>query len=308
MIPELKSFRVRGEYLIGANVGLRVLLLHADAKSVVYDVDLNADCMDCFSLSQDGAFLASAFVYEDFQCIEIINLREEAIVSADSREAATILRVDRVHAIDLRIAPDGNTLVYLTRRRQPETYAVHVPTGQQRRIAETCAPSNGAWLSDRLLIPLREGRGSIQTSGWPLTVSPVALPSQHNVWRLIENPDARTIAMLDANAVVAHLRADNLETLWSRQIPGAGWIAYSGDGRFICVQEYTEKIEPASMLILDASSGQAVHRIHEPDRASYPLEGPRFLCDSGRFLNAETGQFEEGVSKPEFWIRIACPP
>jgi hypothetical protein len=105
---------------------------------------------------------------------------------------------------------------------------------------------------------------------------------------------------------VASLSVDTLQLMWQRYIPHAGWISYSGDGHFIAVPQHAPGGgRPERILMLDSSSGEVVRTVEEPEeQARYPLDGPRFLCYSGRFLNAETGEFEEGVSTPGFWDTI----
>ncbi len=303
MRPDLRSFRVKDHYLIGANVDMHVVVLQPDARSVAYDVDFEADCMHRFFLSQDGGLLAAAFAFEAFCCVEVVDLSRNPIITPESREAATVLRIDRVDALDVGIAPTGETLLYV-HATKPGGYAVHLPSGHRQRLPDTLAPMNGAWLTDAVLLPLGRGRGGIRVSYWPLAVSPVELPSKVRIWRLTERPSGQSIGML-TKGYVASLRADILEPLWKRAIAEADWISYSGDGRFIAVQQRAPAGGPVErIVVLDASSGEIARTIEQPEQALFPLDGPRFLCYSGRFLNAETGEFEEGVSAPGFWDKI----
>lgn len=301
MRSDLKTFRVNGHYLIGASLEERVIVLHPDARSVAYDVDFQADSGDQFSLSENGEFVAAAFAFENFCSVEVVDLRPNAIVSSDLREDATILRVDRVHAVDVVLAPSGR-LMCCTFTRKPGAHLVTVPEGAMQKVPNSACPTNGAWLTDRAILPCFRGTGGFIISYEPLAVRSTDLPSKKNVWRLIAHPSSETVAMMDAKGYVASLRADTLEPIWRRRIPEAGgWISYSGDGRFVAVQEseYTERFK--AITILDSQSGKEVRRVTERELATHPLDGPRFLCYSGRFLNAETGTFEEGVSTREFW-------
>ena len=305
MRPDLRSFRVKDHYLIGANVDMHVVVLQPDARSVAYDVDFEADCMHRFFLSQDGGLLAAAFAFEAFCCVEVVDLSRNPIITPESREAATVLRIDRVHALDVRIAPTGETLLYWRHGARSGTYAVHVPSGQRQKLAGVTFPTKGAWMTDSVMLPFDRRSGGVRVSYWPLTVSAVPLPSKTEVWQLIEHPSAEIVAMIDAEGQVAALHADTLEPLWQRRIAETDWISYSGDGRFIAVRQSAPAGGPVErIVVLDASSGEIARTIEQPEQALFPLDGPRFLCYSGRFLNAETGEFEEGVSAPGFWDRV----
>jgi hypothetical protein len=310
MRPDLLSFRVNGHYLIGANLGLRVLIMQPDVRSIAYDVDFQANADENLSISPDGAFLAGAFSSEAFCCVEVIDLRRNTIITPESREDSTILRIERTHALDVKMAPNNQTLFYWTLGAKRGVYAFHLPSGQREKIPKATFPTNGAWLSDHALLPFDRGRGGVRVSYWPLTITPVELPSKATVWRLIEHPSGQTLGLLNSKETVMSLRAGSLEPVWQRRVSEAGWISYSSDGRFIAVRQHAPKGGAAErIVVLDASSGETARTVEEPgEHALYPLDGPRFLCLSGRFLNAETGEFEEGVSAPNFWKTILSPP
>jgi hypothetical protein len=304
MRPDLKSFRVNDRYVICANLGLQVVALDG-THSIVWKVDLNADCRDTFSLSRDGGLLATAFAYEGFCAIEVVDVHRTVTIPPRIGERVTLSRLDHVHALDVRLAPDGQTLFYYKHGKRAGTYVAHMPSGSSQRLADTRAPSNGAWMTHHVILPFRRKKGAIKVTYWPITVTSVELPCKHGAWRLIDHPSAERLAMLSLDEV-ANLRAGTLEPLWRRRIPEAGWISYSGDGRFIAVREHAPDGGQAERIILlDENSGEVVRRIDEPgEHALFPLDGPRFLCYSGRFVNAETGEFEEGVSQPGFWDAV----
>jgi hypothetical protein len=305
MRPELRSFRVNHNYLIGANLGLRIIIFHPDVRTVAYDVDFQANADDHFFLSQDGRLLAGAFSSESFCCVEVISLLPHMIIPAESRENATILRIDRLYALDVGLSPNGETLFYWKHGEKPGAYAVHLNSRKLQKIPDAASVTNGAWLKDRVIFPCDES-GGIVVYYWPQKISHIELPSKANVWRLIEHPITETIAMLDTEDQIASVHAESMELIWKRRIPEADWISYSGDGRFIAVLQRAPNGGQAERIVmLDAGSGEAVRVIEQPEeQALYPLDGPRFLCYSGRFVNAETGEFEEGVSAPGFWDQI----
>ena len=306
MRPDYRTFRVNDHYLIGANLGLRVLILRPDARSVAYDVDWQANADDAFSLSEDGTLLAGAFSSESFCCIEVLDVRGNPVVTPESRERATIHRLERIHAYGLRLAPNGDTLFYLKHGTTPGTYAFHLPTAERLQVAKDTSLRGGAWLQQRVILPFRDKRGAVCISYRPIATHRVELPSKVNIWQLTEHPHGDVIAMLDVEGQVASLRADTLEPFWRRRITDAGLITYSGDGRFIAVRQHAPGGGRAErIIILDAVSGEVARTVEEPEEhALFPLDGPRFLCYSGRFLNAETGEFEEGVSRPGFWQEL----
>jgi len=139
MRPDLRTFRVNNHYLIGVNLGLRVIILRPDASSIAYDIDWQANADDNFSLSQDGGLLAGAFSSEAFCCVEVIDLRRGSTVTAETREDATILRLERVYALSVRLAPNGETLFYWKHGARKGTYAVHVSGGQPQKIPNASA-------------------------------------------------------------------------------------------------------------------------------------------------------------------------
>lgn len=306
MRPELRTFRVNGHCLIGASLDMHVIVLQPDARTIANDVDFEADCMACFSLSEDGNLLAAAFAFESFCSIEVLDLRQRPIIRPEFREEATLLRIDRTHALDVKLTPNGETLFYRKLGAKSGTHAFHLPSGQQQMLANTMAPTNGAWLSDSVILPFRHSSGGIRISYWPLVADPVELPSKANVCRMTEHPSCETLALVDVDGQVAGLRAETLESLWRRHIPNADWISYSGDGGYIAVRQNAPAGGPvARTVMLDAESGKIARTVEQPlEQALYPLDGPCFLCYSGRFLNAETGEFEEGVSSPGFWEKI----
>ena len=302
MRSDLKTLRINGHYLIAASLEKRVLVLQPDAKSVAYDINLEADCGEEFCISEDGGRLAAAYSSETSCCIEVLDLRPSPIITPETREQMTLHRFWRIHAIDVGLSPNGEVLVYNQTSRSA-SFAVDLHTGERVKLPKAHAPMNGAWLPNEVILPLTRGLGGLRVKYSPLTVTPTDLPSKKNVWRLIAHPSCDAVAMMDSKGYVASLRADTLEVLWRRKIPEAGWITYSGDGRFIAVRQQAPKTAATEgITLLNATSGDIVRQIEGPiEQARYPLDGPRFLCHSGRFLNAETGTFEEGVSTREFW-------
>ncbi|HOW73395.1 MAG TPA: hypothetical protein PKY77_22580 [Phycisphaerae bacterium] len=304
MQPDLKSFCVNGHYLIGASLDMHVIILDPDGLSVVNDVNFEADCIDCYSLSWDGMFLAAAFGFERFCSVEVVKLAPNVAVLSDFRNAATVHRLDRVHVLDVGISPNGETLVYC-HATKPAGCAVHLPSGERLKLPNTIAPTNGAWLTDGAVLPFLRKKGGIRVSYRPLTLRTVELPSDARIWRMTAHVGADTVFMVDAKQRVFSLCANTLESIWQTRVSEAGgWITCSGDARFIAVQESDDRERFKGILILDSRSGKPIRRLRECDLASYPLDGPRFLCRSGRFLNAETEKFEEGVSAPKFWSTI----
>lgn len=304
MRPNYRTFRVNDHYLVGACLEFSVTVLQPDASTIAYHVDFEANCDDHFFLSHNGRLMAAAFSSESFCCIEVVNLRDNPIILPELRENATCLRLERAHALDVLIAPDEETLFYYAHGKRSGTYAFHIPTGQCQKLSKAAFPMKGAWLAEEAILPVEWGKGGLHIAYWPFAVNSVELPSKSNVWHLIEHPSMESILMLDAKGRVASLCADTLEVQWCRSIPVGGWISYTGDGKHIGIQEYADSktnTEPKSTLVLNSKSGETVRRVDDPDRAAWPLDGSRFLCLSGRFLNAETGEFEEGVSAPGFW-------
>lgn len=291
---EIQTFRVGSDYHVGASFSdSRIALLTPDMRSLVAHFRLPADCRGCFDLSCDGRRLAVGLSYTDPCHIEVRD------VSSGRVEAA----LPRTFAFDVGLAGDGRTILYWSDREPSRTWVHDLVTGDRTFVRGAFGRFAGSWARQRDALLLRQyrGPGGVRLRFDPLRVEPLTWPSRRGTWAMAASPLDDTFAALDGDGYVWRIDAGTGAPLWRQRVRKAGWVAFTGDGRFLGLEQHEGGSGVARTVILDAATGELVRKVERREVARYPLSGPRLLCASGRVLNAETGEVADGVSSTRWW-------
>lgn len=291
---QLKTFLVHGEYLIGASFPEgRVVAVNSERKALVVNIELPADCRIAFALSRDGRFLATGYEYTQLSSLQVW----------DCESAEMVAEQPKAYPFVLAFEPSGRHLVYTAVHGKSGTYLYDCMSAQTTKVQGGLGPMNAAFPRDSrtMLMPRDRGRGGFRITFQPLDIIEIPLPTRRPVVLLRASPVADTFAMLDVGGAVTCMCVSTSDVVWKRKIAEAGWLSYSGDGRFLAVLQCDRNAAPQRLMVLDAASGELLRVIEHNERATDPLAGPKVLCLSGRFVNLETGEIETGVSEAIWW-------
>lgn len=296
-----KSFRVGGQYLLGASFSDgRVALVDQSLTRLLACFDLPANCRDGFDLSRDGQYLATGYIYVMPSHIELREVASGRIVAS----------IPKTYASDVGLPANDRYVVYWSAVGKSGTWVYDRVSSQAVKIKRASAPTPGAWTHDRkaLLLPVgtqRGGKAGFRVTFDPISVSSQLFPARHAVWVLDTNPLGDTFVILESDYTISCLRIADSSIVWRSQVPEVGWIAYTGDGRFLGMEQYDDPNGGVvRLVVLDACTGEIVRRIEQPEHGRYPFSGPRLLCVSGRIANLETGEVERGASDANWWRTV----
>jgi len=269
---------------------------------------LPANCRTCFDLSRDGQYLAAGYEYVDPSHIDVWEV-------ATGRNVA---RIPKTHASEVYVHSDGRYLVYWSAFGRSGPWVCDMITGQRENVKGAFGlASSGRTHDGKALLLLRNWglrtrsgrRGCFRLTFDPFSVSPLPLPASRNVWVLACSPADDTFVILEDGETVSCVRLEDSGAVWRQQVPETGWISYTGDGRFVALEQHAPAGGGAArIVVLDARSGEIVRKIEQPEQGRFPLDGPRVLCLSGRFANLETGEIEPGVSDIRRWYSLIGYP
>jgi len=295
----LKVFVVDDEYLIGASFAEgRVAVVSSARKMLLTQLELPAGCRYAFGISSDGRHLAAGYQYVQLSSLQVWDLSSGALVAERPKS----------YPFALDFEPRARYIIYDAIYGTPGTYFYEVSSHKVEKLRGACGPPNAAFTRDgqTMLMPRKRGAGGFRVTFQPFGIAEISLPTKKPAWLLRASPCTDTFLILDSGATVSNVDVSSGELVWKRKVPEAGWLSYSGDGRFVAVTEHRSNGGVKRLVVLEGRSGEIIRIIELAERASDPLAGPKVLCLSGRFVNLETGEVEPGVSDLDWWNSLLC--
>ena len=294
----LNVFVADDKYLIGASFADgQVAVVDSLRRTLVAHVRLPASCGYAYAVSNDRRYLAVGYQYARLSSIQLWDLGSGNITAEIPKSYPSILEFD----------PSGRYIVYEAVYGRAGTYVYDLLAGNTESVSGAQGPPSIAFTQSGLIMPRVKSARTGEQRGLrvrfdPLAITEISLPTKKPVWLLSASPSENTFLILDAGATISNVDAASGKLIWKQRVSEAGWLSYSGDGRFVAVLECDASHGGAKRLVvLDGSSGKVVRFIEHAERASAPLAGPKALCLSGRFVNLETGEVESGVSDVDWW-------
>jgi hypothetical protein len=289
----VSGFRVRGQCLIGASfTDGTVAVVNFDQSALFGVLQLEANWPYCFAVSEDGLLIATGYGPWPPARLDIWDLAGGTVAST----------IENTSAFDVTLSHEHRYVIWRGYCGRHGAWIRDLRTSRTEKLKGAGSPCNGSWTRDgkALLLPMWQGKGGLRINIDPFEITPLPLPNKHRAWIVACNPRDDTIAMLE-NGRVSCLQVDDCGVLWKRALR-VGWLAYTGDGRFIALEQNAPGGgAPERIIVLDALSGEIARTIEQPEQARYPLAGPKMLCLSGRIANLETGEVEDGVSDIKWW-------